>query len=122
MFVLKTLPEKQTFASSLTEVQTHLARRLEALVSRRDDGESAKEVLHELAWSLVAAEYSIDCSNQFKDPTIQFLIGSSLHKDGSLLACRDITSVVASLQSTFRLVVFKQSYDDGKSRGKPILE
>jgi hypothetical protein len=122
VFVLQTLPEHNSFSSSMNQEQTDLARQLLQIVIARTDTEGAYKILQELSWSFIKAEYRADASDQFQDPLIQFLIGASLHKDGALKRCREITSVVATLQYFFRLFFFKHCLDQSGESDEGIVQ
>lgn len=122
VFVLHTLPEHDSFSSSMNQEQSDLARQLLAVVVTGKDTEGAYKVIQNLSWSFIQAEYRADASDQFQDPVVQFLIGASLHKDGTLKRCREITSIVATLQYYFRLFFFKHCLDQSEQSEKAIVE
>lgn len=122
VFLTETLPEKNSFKSSTNEEQEQLVRELLKAVQAGKDSEAAFKLVQKLLWSFISAEYRSNASDNFKDPIIQFLIGHSLHSDGSLKKCRDITSSIAALQYIFRMVFFKHCLDQSQQTGNAIVE
>ena len=122
LFFGKTLPECGTFASSLNAEQRDNLRAVErGLASEQTDAEIVR-LVKRLMWSLITTEYPVDQIDQFKDPTIQYLIAKSLMRDGGLKACNVITSEVAAIQYNWRFFFFLECLDKAAEEEKHMFE
>jgi len=119
---MNTRPGVGAFTSALSPPQIEALVRLEALAEAKDDVATTCACIQELGWLFTSAEYKANVNNAFKDPLVQFLVGASMRQDGVMKACRDITSLVAALQYTIRLLFFKKCLAESVSTGEPLLE
>jgi hypothetical protein len=122
MFFFNTLGENSTFKPALTANQLTRVQELKSALESEQEEEEVIRLVRVLMWSLIAADYPVDCVDQFQDPAMQFLIARSLMHDGGMKICTAITSEVAGIQYNWRLFFLKECMEIAKRENRKVFE
>ena len=114
-------PGTAGFNCSLTPAESALARELRKRVYEKAGKSEIKSAVFDFAFAVISNKRE-DINERFKDPFVQFLIGSSLQSDDSFKQPGDITRIVAALQYNFRLIVLKFCIDTSEREGRGLLQ